>query len=385
MYPTRSCSLWVAPVVLTALTAGSVLAQSSTATGISREFNPAISVNALLKGRLADQTTDRAYNGVDLQEAEIQVTSIVDPYWKANLIFAVHPEHSHDDEADSHAHGYVGDVEVATVAGQAIPGGFGLVVGKDFLPFGKHAALHTHQFPFVDAPAAISTFLGGHALSEAGLRLSHELPLPWYGDLTAYGVDGKSAIFNADSRDLVWGTRWDNVVDLGMESTLELSGSWLHGKMAPHYLQIHPEEVLGGPLDVYGADVTFKWISASASKGPALTLTGEVILPRPAEGAENPWGWYTLLQYRFARNWWVGMTAGGLDRDLPAHTEPEAAEEEEHGHGPYDWAEVFETKANLTWVPSEFSSVRFEVARYEDPNTDRNETLVSLQVNFTIG
>ncbi|MBU8871770.1 MAG: hypothetical protein KOO60_12965 [Gemmatimonadales bacterium] len=382
MYSVRFCSAWLLLVVAAILTAGPLLAQSTTATGLSRDFNPAISINALLACRLADQTTDRAYNGVNLQEAEMQVTSIVDPYWKANLVFAVHPAHSHD---DAHAHGFVGDVEVATVTGLAIGGGFGLVLGKDYLPFGKHAALHTHQFPFVDAPAVVGTFLGGHSLSETGLRLSHELPLTWYSDLTGYAVDGKSAIFNGESRDPVFGARFSNVVDLGMESTLEFSGSMLHGKMAPNYLLLHDHEELGGSLDVYGADLTFKWISAQASKGPALTLTGEVILPRPESGPENPLGWYALAQYRFARNWWLGVTTGGLDRDLPEHTEHVEPEEEGHAHGPFEWAEVFEYKANLTWAPSEFSSVRFEVARYEDPNSDHNETLVSLQVNFTIG
>ena len=118
-----------------------------------------------------------------------------------------------------------------------------------------------------------------------------------------------------------------------------------------------------------------------------MTLTGEVILPRPEEGAENPWGWYTLLQYRIARNWWWGVTAGGLDRDLP-HEEAEEHDEiveEVHHHGPYEWERVFEAKSNLTWVPSEFSSIRFEVARYKDLDTENTETLVSLQVNFTIG
>ena len=96
----------------------------------------------------------------------MQFTSIVDPYWKANLVFAVHPAHEHGD-GEEHG-GYAGDVEVATIAGQAVPGGFGLLVGKDYLPFGKHVPLHTHQFPFVDAPAAVIAFLGDHAPERGG-------------------------------------------------------------------------------------------------------------------------------------------------------------------------------------------------------------------------
>jgi hypothetical protein len=365
-------------------------AATSTATGVSRDFNPAISVNALLLGRTADRATDAALNGVDLQEAEIQFSSIVDPYWKADLVFAVHPEHGHDhaeDEAaveDAHG-GYAGDVEVAAVRGRALPGGFGLVVGKDYLPFGKHAPLHTHQYAFVDAPAAVQAFLGGHGLTEAGLRLAHDLPLPWYSDLEGWAVDGRSEIFAADSRDLAFGARWSNLLDLSDEATLELGGSWLHGPMAADYLQLHADETVAGDLDVWGADLTWKWVSASRSRGPAVTLTGEVILPRPDEGADDPLGWYALAQYRFRPTWWLGVGVGGLDRGL-VHDQDEGEEAEAaHDHGLFAWEEAREYKVNLTWVPSEFSSLRLEAARYDDLVGDGDDTVVSLQLNFTIG
>jgi hypothetical protein len=369
----------------------------TTATGVSREFNPAISVNTLLLGRAADTVTDRAHNGVDLQEAEIQLTSIVDPYWKANLVFAVHPETGHDHGAaeagDDHGHGgYAGHVEVAYVDGTSLPWRLALRLGKDYLPFGKHVPLHTHQFPFVDAPVAVRTFLGGHVLTEVGGRLSRTLPLPWYSDLTAYAVDGQAEIFAADSRDLAHGARWSNLLDLSPEATLELGGSWLHGPLGPQYLLVGEEaaaHTLAGDLDVWGADVTFKWVSASRSRGPALTVTGEVILPRPDQGAQDPLGWYALARYRFARNWWLGLGAGAADRDLPAHDhheEEHAEEEHHHDHAAlWTWEEVREYKANLTWTPSEFSAIRLEAARYDDQVGDLDEWLFSLQVNFTIG
>jgi len=370
-----------------AAAAAPVLAQS-TATGISPEFNPAISVNTLVIGRVAERSTDRAYNGGDLQEAEVQFTSVVDPYWNANVVFAVHPTHDHAQdnaeggETESHG-GYEGDVEVAYVDGQALPGGFGLRLGKDYLPFGKHVPLHTHQFPFVDSPVAIQACLGNHGLTEVGVRLSHDLPLPWYSDLAAYGVDGQAEIFDGASRDLVYGARWTNLFDLSLESTVEVGGSWLEGPLSADYLLLDPDVTLAGDLAVWGADLTYKWISASASKGPALTMTGEVIVPRPDQGAQDPIGWYALAQYRFARNWWLGLGAGVLDRDLP-----EPAEEEESGpeHGGlFAWEEVREYKANLTWVPSEFSAVRLEGARFDDQIGDNDDWLVSLQVNVTIG
>ena len=43
---------------------------NTTATGVSRQFNPAISVNTLLLGRAADQVTDAAYNGTAQAHAD---------------------------------------------------------------------------------------------------------------------------------------------------------------------------------------------------------------------------------------------------------------------------------------------------------------------------
>ena len=113
---------------------------------------------------------------------------------------------------------------------------------------------------------------------------------------------------------------------------------------------------------------------------PALTVTGEVIVPRPDQGAQDPVGWYALAQYRFARVWWLGLGAGYMNRDLPH-------EDHDDGHDTelFAWEEADEYKVNLTWVPSEFSAIRAEVAHYRDRVGDADDTLVSLQVNFTIG
>ncbi len=367
--------------ILAAATLASALLTAS-ADAQSRDFNPAISVNALLLGRVADQTTDPAYNGADVQEAEVRFTADVDPYWKANLTFAVHPERGHEHGEEEAAHGgYTGDLEQAYVEGTAIPGGFALLLGKDYLPFGKHVPLHTHEFPFVDAPIAVSTFLGDHSLTEVGARVAHEIPLPWYSDLEAYAVDGKSEIFDAGSRDPAFGARFVNMFDLSMESTLEVSGSWLHGPLASDYLQLHPEEPLSGQLDIWGVDATFKWIDSSRTHGPALFLTAEIILPRPDQGTSEPSGWYAVAQYRFARQWWLGLGAGGMNRDLPPDTD---LDEDHHGEL-FAWREAREYKLNLNWVPSEFSAVRLEVARYDDWQGDADDWLFSLQMNFTIG
>jgi len=342
-------------------------AGSSTATGISRAMNPAISVNALLLGRVSRDDPSREANNIDIQEMEMQFTSIVDPFWTADLVVAVHPDHGHD---GVEAHGYVLDLEVARLEYRNMPRGLGLTIGKDYLQFGKHIPLHTHQFPFVEAPIGVSAFTGGHGLAGVGADLAWTTPLPWYAELQGYAVSSHGEIFDGESRDLVYGGRMSNLWDTSEASTLEFGLSALTGPGAGH------GDEPGGSLGLYGADLTWKWVSTSRSQGPAVTFTNEVILPDPAHKEGDPLGIYSILQYRFARQWWLGA-GWSVARDYEPHDHDG---EEEHG-----LLTVNQFKGNLTLTPSEFSSVRLEVWYEEDRDGIYQDLGAALQVNFTIG
>ncbi|MCP4798537.1 MAG: hypothetical protein GY893_01145, partial [bacterium] len=61
------------------LSASSMASQtSSTATGVSRLMNPAISVNGLFLGTTSRDNPTPEANGIFLQEAEVQFSSVVD-------------------------------------------------------------------------------------------------------------------------------------------------------------------------------------------------------------------------------------------------------------------------------------------------------------------
>jgi hypothetical protein len=347
---------------------------SSTATGISRLLNPAISLNALLLGKASRDIATAEANGFDLQEVEMQLSAIVDPFWRADVTLAVHPahEHEHGEEvaADEHAFAhseYVWDLETVQVTYRNMPRGFGLVVGKFYLPFGKYLPLHTHQYPFVQLPIGVSAFTGDHGLTEVGAQLGWTLPLPWFSDLAAYGVSARVGPFDPHSRDLTFGGRWMNLWDLGDETTLEASGSGLAGPA------LHHADEPGGTLAMYGADVTLKWISSGRSRGPALTWTAEVLVPDREHDDADPLGFYSYLQYRFAGSWWCGVT-GGFARDVrDAQAEPAI------------WRDLREYKANVTLAPSEFSAIRLELSYLEDPDGGYDDLRIALQGNFTIG
>jgi hypothetical protein len=346
---------------------------STTATGISRAMNPAISVNTLLLGQVSRDDPSREANNIDLQESEIQFTSIVDPFWTADLVIAVHPEHGHEEEGHEgeESHGYALDIEVAKVEYRNMPRGLGLVIGKDYLNFGKHNPLHTHQFAFVEAPIGVQAFLGDHGLSGVGAEAAWNVPLPWFAELSGYAANSPAEIFDPESRDLVYGGRLTNLWDTSDASTVEFGLSGFTGPGAGH------EDEPGGRLATYGADLTFKWLSMSRSQGPALNWTNEVLLPDPAEKEGDPLGFYSHLQYRFARQWWFGAGySRANDFELHEHEEPATDD---------GLLTVNEYKGNFTWTPSEFSAVRLEAWYQKDTTGEYEDLGVGLQVNFTIG
>lgn len=405
--PRSRLALWGAVLLLgpfaSVLPAGAQSVGSSTATGISNQFNPALSVNALFLAQTARDDTSPARNGIALQEAEAQLAAVVDPFWKAAVTIALHPVHaaedaSHGDLEDegtgghhAEAEGYAVEVEEAYIDGRALPAGLALRLGRFYVPFGKHQQLHTHQFPFTEAPIAIQSLLGDHPLIENGATLTASLPLPWFGEALAYAVDGGSEPFDAGNRDLVYGARLRQLWDLSDATTLELGGSYLQGPDGAH-----PGEGLS--LDLYGLDMTLKWISLARTRGPALTVQGELLLPRPEARSGEPHGWWGLAQYRWHRNWWWGAGYGIVDVDARSDAEPTG---EMLGKRTAGWpgsssalplhehvaftGEVREAKLNLVFAPSEFSALRAEVAWLDDRAGDADDLRFLLQWNFTIG
>ena len=115
--------------------------------------NPAIGMNALFSGQAAPNL-DEPY-GLHFDEAEISLISVVDPYWTSGRTSC----------SPARCGGSRGGLSPA----RSIPG-IQLKLGKIRGTFGKHGLLHTHAFPFIQAPVIMANTIGEEGFKDAGHR-----------------------------------------------------------------------------------------------------------------------------------------------------------------------------------------------------------------------
>jgi len=328
---------------------------------ISNLANPAIGFNALFRAEAVPKLSTPY--GFRFEESEVSLVSVVDQYWtlSSNLVFApdgVDPE------------------EVYAIT-QQIPG-IQLKVGKFRATLGKHGQLHTHAFPFVEAPAILANTIGEEGFKDAGAEAGWLTPLPWYCELTAgaYQAVGLDADHPMDldgtsHTNIPCSGHLKNLLDLTDETTLELGGSGLTG-MGNDSLH----------HTAWGADLTVRNVPLRQSNQRGWILQGEYLARVISGGGLREMdadGGYASFQYRWAQAWWTGIRA-----EYARHSTTDLLLQDGGLLG-----QVRKLSANVAWLPSEFSQIRAEyaVARLEpDSGTGRFlDQRVMLQMSFTIG
>lgn len=340
-------------------------ARPSTATGISRAFNPAISVNGLFLGSYRSAGNDNPHadvkTGMDIQEVELQASAYVDTYLRGNLILSM-------DTVDT--------IEIEEATADFVPArDLSLRAGKFFAAFGKHNLLHAHQFPFIDQPLANREIFGDKGLNEKGVGFNWLLPAPWYSELIFQFLEGENAnLLNSQlNDDFGYLTHGKNLWDLNEDATLELGGSYLYGKNGPARAN--------NVTHAAGGDLTFKWKPARRAKYNTLVWQTEYIAAFKENGVDpvsnvrhydDKGGVYTLLQYQFARQWWL---QGRYDF-FGLHSASDANDKQR-------WS------ALLAFAPTEFTAVRLQYNYLDYANSRtlglKDEHQVLLQLNFSMG
>ncbi len=262
-----------------------------------------------------------------LQEVELGLQAVVDPYFRADTFISFSP-------------GGV-NVEEAYATTLALPAGLQVRAGKFFTPFGRMNQQHPHVWEFVDPPLARGRLLAQDVLSGPGLVASWLAPLPWFAQLeltaqTTTPYDGLTPRFMGTGRLLQY-------FMLGESNSLGIGVSAAHRR----------ELSAGGFRDLGGADVYYRYRRPSSRAD--LNVQGEVYTRRfegvPSAGftpggaptrdtqaagwAQAFWRQDAFLGYgiRYEEAPATGLSAPGTERRV---------------------------SAVLDWYPSEFSRIALE-------------------------
>lgn len=306
---------------------------SASSRGLSNLMNPAISANGITlaggSSRSASASAaapDDLQTAIAIQEVEIRLSAIVDPFLRADVSIAGNADEIGFEEA------YITTLELPRVT---------LRAGQMIATVGRHNLLHTHAFPFVTAPLPWRALIGAEGLRDPGVSADVLLPLPFYAELTAQVFSGEWAAFEGDevdrrrAHDFAYVGHAKALFDFSDATTLELGGSYVGGRNG-----------FGGLTNVIAGDVTLKWRPVEAERYSGLDWTTEYVWVERGDAPDDHrrGGGYTALRYQFGQQWWLQGRGAALG--LPRGSSPR----------------VYRGEALLAFVPSEFSVLRLQYA-----------------------
>lgn len=317
-------------------------------------FNPDIGVIGNFVGA-SGRNLINPLRSLSMQESELSLQAIVDPYARADFFLAIGEEGI--------------EVEEGYVTFPTVKGGFLVKAGRMRAAFGRVNTFHNHTLPWIDRPLATFNLLGGSleeadvGIKDAGLSVSRILPAPRGLFLEATGE-----VFRGDSGSLFKASRRSDVSavghlkaykDLSESTNLELGGSYGRG---------HNDVGSTFITQLYSFDATFRWRPPRRAIYRSFAARTELFWSRRDEVAttQRAFGFFASTEYQLARRWFAGAR--------------------------YDWSERARTAALhdssgslvLTFWPSEFNQIRaqFRRTRYAG-NQTANEML--FQFLFTLG
>jgi hypothetical protein len=343
----------------------------------SNTYNPEVSVDALFLYQNSNRGNDplaEPQNGIGVQETEMQFAADVDPYSRFIATFSIAPKVN--TTTIPHTSSYEISPEELFVDSLQLPG-VNLRVGKFKAAFGRHNQLHTHAFPFIDAPLTNAQLLGDEGINDVGISAAYLVPgISWFSEVTGQVLSGRtegSDYFNSRSpNDSVFVLHAKNLVDLSEDTTAELGLSIADGKNSSQDANAVFQK---GSTDIYGADFTIKWRPVIGGKTHAIIWANEYMDRRiqRSQSRNDSLGYASWVQLQFAERWWAGarseyMQARDTDAVSPLNIQPYQRR----------------YSALLAFLPSEFSGLRLQYSQLYD-GRDSAEQKLLLQLNVLIG
>lgn len=345
-----------------AFTTAQVTALQRQAVGSLSAFNPEIGALADIVGQLSESSADGEGNDkLSAREFELVVGHPIDPYSRLDVTV---------DLSDFEAV----ELEEAYITHWGLPGELRARFGRIRPKIGKINPIHRDSIETVDEPLVIQRYLGAEGLSRTGLELSGFLPVPWarlshevIAGVMEGGIGEGASLFGSTRRRPSFSTRLKNFWDISDTSNFEFGLTHLVGsKDADARLEVNAWGFDTTLLHYVTPTNKLKWQSELYLQDRDESVTEEGIA-----FAENPWGFYSLLDYRLSPRFGIG---GRFDYVEPVDLNQATRAR----HADTAWS------GSLTFYQSEFARFRLQY-RHTNFAAGGDDNTVFLQGTVAIG
>ncbi|HEV8321625.1 MAG TPA: hypothetical protein VG389_08435 [Myxococcota bacterium] len=312
---------------------------------------------------------DPASTGFGLQELEIGIQSVVDPFFRADIFLSINFQEGLDIE------------EAYLTSLFAMPLGLQLRIGEFLTKFGRFNPRHLETWTFADQPLPYRRFIGGEGLRALGIEVSSLLPLPIYTELIV-------AVQNSSNEQSFGGTdSFLGSAGVGFMESARLAFAFggvddafggtfgFSAAAAPNVLTAAGFTERSA---IFGADFfirirprgVMRWVDVTAEY---LLRTAQVPGALVVEG-----GFYGEVAWRITRNYEVALRGDHVGAPGAVVYDPARPTD------PYTPADETRGTAAFTFYPSEFVRLRLQYSigllegRADNPY---NEAMVVLKFN----
>lgn len=290
--------------------------------------NPDLGVVADFRGSYISQGK-RNFDAY-LNETEISLQSVVDPYIRADFFLEL--------DRDPVTRKYGVSVEEGYLTTLSLPAKLQLKAGKFREAVGKINPVHPHALPFIDLPNAFVNLFGEEGLNDEGASLSWLLPnKAFYQELVFQATSGAGespTFFRSDNNRFIYLTHLKNFFTLTENATLEFGLTEISG---PNDSSLE--------TNIGAADLTYKWKPVQLNTYKSLTWQSELFYSNAKYSSKemsNSFGLYSFIEYQIAKRWFL---TGRYD----------------YAQKPYD-KNIVEQAYSLCggWLATEFQKIEFE-------------------------
>lgn len=336
--------------------------------------------------------TINAKRGLNLNYAELMLSSAVDPYVELQAVLHLSEEGVEIEEL------------VATTT--SLPWNLQARAGKFYSRFGRLNAKHHHVWNFSNQPLVYEAFFGPHNLLEKGVGVEWVSPLPFYlaigGELLR--GENENSFGEAGFQPASAGENFHQKVEPSSQpglTTLYLKGSeefgdltllagasWARGSARLNHLREAKPHAFAGTTTLMGVDLTLRYDFAPHRylqfQSEWMTRTMEGMKYVPTEN-NNSWdmtktsaitkdqaGWYGEVVWGLSKEWRVGARLDGITKNVARKPD-----------------DLYQYNLMAEYNPSEFSRFRLQFtrdeARVDDAENRVSSNTLILQWNLSIG